>query len=196
MSRPREPKPAKLFVSVISAAPERIARVLVELAERHGPMDFVSAVLPFDYTDYYYAEMGMPLWRRFASFVSLVSQGDLVRIKEETNELEGRMSEGGRRSVNIDPGYLVAERLVLATGKNCAHRIYLDHGIYADLTLVFQQKTYRPLPWTYPDYGDERVRGWLGVLRQKYVLQLRAEDRESENSRDGGIDADRERSSR
>jgi Domain of unknown function (DUF4416) len=196
MSRPREPKPAKLFVSVISAAPERIARVLVELAERYGPMDFVSAVLPFDYTDYYYAEMGMPLWRRFASFVSLVSQGDLVRIKEETNELEGRMSEGGRRSVNIDPGYLVAERLVLATGKNCAHRIYLDHGIYADLTLVFQQKTYRPLPWTYPDYGDERVRGWLGVLRQKYVLQLRAEDRESENSRDGGIDADRERSSR
>jgi hypothetical protein len=196
MSRPREPKPAKLFVSVISAAPERIARVLVELAERYGPMDFVSAVLPFDYTDYYYAEIGMPLWRRFASFISLVSQGDLVRIKEETNELEGRMSEGGRRSVNIDPGYLVAERLVLATGKNCAHRIYLDHGIYADLTLVFQQKTYRPLPWTYPDYGDERVRGWLGVLRQKYVLQLRAEDRESENSRDGGIDADRERSSR
>ncbi|MGE5310593.1 MAG: DUF4416 family protein [Nitrospirota bacterium] len=177
MSRPREPKPAKLFVSVISAAPERIARVLVELAERYGPMDFVSAVLPFDYTDYYYAEMGTPLWRRFASFVSLVSQGGLVRIKEETNELEGRMSEGGRRSVNIDPGYLLAERLVLATGKNCAHRIYLDRGIYADLTLVFQQKTYRPLPWTYPDYGDERVRGWLGVLRQKYLLQLREAQR-------------------
>jgi hypothetical protein len=86
--------------------------------------------------------------------------------------------------------------LVLATGKNCAHRIYLDRGIYADLTLVFHQKAYRPLPWTYPDYGDERVRGWLGVLRQKYLLQLRVEDRESENSRDGGIDADRERSSR
>jgi len=193
MSRPREPNPAKLFVSVISAAPERIARALVELAERYGPMDFVSAVLPFDYTDYYYAEMGMPLWRRFASFVSLVSQGGLVRIKEETNELEGRMSEGGRRSVNIDPGYLVADRLVLATGKNCAHRIYLDRGIYADLALVFHQKDYRPLPWTYPDYGEARVRGWLGVLRQKYLLQLRVEDRASENSRNGAIDADRER---
>jgi hypothetical protein len=173
MSVPQKPKPAKLFVSVISAAPKRIARALLELVERYGPMDFVSAVLPFDYTDYYYGEMGMPLWRRFASFVPLVSQGDLVRIKEETNEIEGRMSDGGRRSVNIDPGYLVAERLVLATGKNCAHRIYLDRGIYADLTLVFQQQAYRPLPWTYPDYGDERVRGWLGALRQKYLLQLR-----------------------
>jgi hypothetical protein len=172
MSKPQEPKPAKLFVSVISAAPERITRVLVELAERYGPMDFVSAVLPFDYTDYYYAEMGMPLWRRFASFVPLVGQDDLVRIKAETNELEGKMSEGGRRSVNIDPGYLLAERLVLATGKNCAHRIYLDRGIYADLTLVFHQKAYQPLPWTYPDYRDEGVRGWLGVLRQKYLLQL------------------------
>ena len=173
MSRPREPKPAKLFVSVISGVPERIARALLELAVRYGPLDFVSAVLAFDYTDYYSAEMGMPLRRRFASFVPLVSQGDLVRIKEETNELEGRLSEGGRRSVNIDPGYLVAERLVLATGKNCAHRIYLDRGIYADLTLVFHQKEYRPLPWTYPDYGEARVRGWLGVLRRKYLLQLR-----------------------
>lgn len=193
MSRPREPKPAKLFVSVISATPERIARVLLELVERYGSMDFVSAVLPFDYTDYYYAEVGMPLRRRFASFVPLVSQGDLVRIKEETNELERRMSEGPRRSVNIDPGYLLAERLVLATGKNCAHRIYLNRGIYADLSLVFHQKAYRPLPWTYPDYRDERVRGWLGVLRQKYMLQLRAEDRALENSRNGGIDAGWER---
>jgi hypothetical protein len=173
MSVPRKPKPAKLFVSVISAAPKRITRVLAALVELYGPMDFVSAVIPFDHTDYYYAEMGTPLWRRFASFVPLIGQGDLVRIKEETNEIEGRMSDGERRSVNIDPGYLVAERLVLATGKNCAHRIYLDRGIYADLTLVFQQKAYRPLPWTYPDYGDERLHGWLGALRQKYLLQLR-----------------------
>jgi len=173
MSVPQTPKPAKVFVSVISRAPEQIARVLLELADRYGSLDFVSALLPFAYTDYYYAEMGTPLWRRFASFVPLVSQGDLVRIKEEANELEGRMSEGGRRSVNIDPGYLLAERLVLATGKNCAHRIYLDRGIYADLTLVFHQKEYRQLPWTYPDYGEARVRGWLGVLRQKYLLQLR-----------------------
>lgn len=173
MSVPERPKPAKLFVSVISASAELIARVLLDLAHRYGPEDFVSAPLPFDYTDYYHAEMGQPLWRRFASFARLIQQEELVRIKEQTNELEARMSADRRRRVNIDPGYLLAERLVLATGKNCAHRIYLDRGIYADLTLVFRAKEYRPLPWTYPDYGDARVRGWLGVLRQKYLLQLR-----------------------
>jgi len=173
MSVPKRPKPAKLFVSVISASPELIAGTLLDLARRYGPEDFVSALLPFDYTDYYHAEMGQPLWRRFASFARLIQQEDLVRIKEETNEVEARTSERRRRRVNIDPGYLLAERLVVATGKNCAHRIYLDRGIYADLTLVFRQKEYRPLPWTYPDYGDARVRGWLGVLRQKYLLQLR-----------------------
>jgi len=173
MSVPKRPKPAKLFVSVISASPELIAGTLLDLARRYGPEDFVSALLPFDYTDYYHAEMGQPLWRRFASFARLIQQEDLVRIKEETNEVEAKTSERRRRRVNIDPGYLLAERLVVATGKNCAHRIYLDRGIYADLMLVFRQKEYRPLPWTYPDYGDARVRGWLGVLRQKYLLQLR-----------------------
>jgi hypothetical protein len=173
MSVPKQPKPAKLFVSVISASPDLIAGVLLDLSRRYGPMDFVSAILPFDHTDYYHPEMGRPLWRRFASFARLIQQEDLVRIKKETNELEGRMSERGRRNANIDPGYLLAERLVLATGKDCAHRIYLDRGIYADLTLVFHQKEYRSLQWTYPDYGDANLRGWLGVLRQKYLLQLR-----------------------
>jgi hypothetical protein len=173
MSVPKRPKPAKLFVSVISAAPGLIARVFVDLAHRYGPIDFVSALLPFAYTDYYHVEMGQPLWRRFASFVQLIQQEDLVRVKEETNDLERRMSDRGMRSVNIDPGYLLPERLVLATGKDGAHRIYLDRGIFADLTLIFRQKEYRPLPWTYPDYGEAKLRGWLGGLRQKYLLQLR-----------------------
>ena len=185
MSVPTRPKPAKLFVSVISASPGLIARVFLDLARRYGPMDFVGAILPFNYTEYYHAEMGRPLWRRFASFARLIRQEDLVRIKEETNELEGRMSERGRRSVNIDPGYLLAERLVLATGKDCAHRIYLDRGIYADLTLVFHQKEYRPLQWTYPDYGDAKLRGWLGVLRQKYLLQLRDAEQTPLSAREG-----------
>jgi hypothetical protein len=175
MSAPRQPKPAKLFVSVISAFPQRIASALTELADRHGAMDFVSAVLPFEYTDYYYAELGRPLVRRFASFLTLIQQDDLPLIKEATNKLEVRSSSGGRRSVNVDPGYLVAERFILGTGKNYAHRIYLSRGIYADLTLVFRQGEYRPLPWTYPDYTEAKFRGWLKALRQKYLLQLRAE---------------------
>ena len=173
MSTPREPKPAKLFVSVISASPERIAAAISELSGSYGTLDFVSPVLPFDYTDYYHAEMGQPLVRRFASFDRLIQQDELAQVKVQTNTMEEQLSVRGNRTVNLDPGYLLAERLVLASGKNFAHRIYLSRGIYADLTLIYHDKDYRPLKWTYPDYAESKIRAWLRVLREKYLLQLR-----------------------
>lgn len=175
MSIPQDPKPAKLFVSVIAGSREDIAKVLSKLTGSYGILDFVSSLLAFDYTDYYYAEMGQPLVRRFASFDGLIPQEDLAQIKVQTNLLENEQSAGGNRRVNIDPGYLLAERLVLASGKNYAHRIYLSGGIYADLTLIYRDQEYRPLAWTYPDYAELKVRNWLRALRQKYLLQLREE---------------------
>jgi hypothetical protein len=176
MSIPREPRPAKLFVSVISTSLDRITSVLSKLAGYYGTLDFVSAVQPFDLTEYYHGEMGQPLIRRFASFVRLIQQKHLAQIKVETNLLETELSVGGKRTFNVDPGYLLAERLVLASGKNQAHRIYLSQGIYADLTLIYRDKDYRPLVWTYPDYAEPKVRDWLRALRQKYLLQLRQQE--------------------
>jgi hypothetical protein len=176
MSIPQDPQPAKLFVSVIADSAGNIAKVLSKLTEPYGILDFVSALLAFDYTDYYYAEMGQPLVRRFASFEGLIPQEDLAQIKVQTNLLETEQSAGGNRRVNIDPGYLLAERLVLASAKNYAHRIYLRSGIYADLTLIYRDRDYQPLAWTYPDYAEPKVRNWLRGLRQKYLLQLRSEE--------------------
>ena len=176
MSIPQEPKPAKLFVSVISSSVERLNATLSELAAHYGILDFVSPLLPFNYTDYYCAEMGKVLFRRYASFDRLIRQEDLALIKVQTNGLEDEQTEEGNRLVNIDPGYLVAERLVLASGKNYGHRIYLSKGIYADLTLIYRDQDYQPLAWTYPDYREKEIRGWLRALREKYLLQLRSGD--------------------
>ena len=182
MSIPQEPKPAKLFVSVISSSVERINATLSELAAHYGILDFVSPLLPFNYTDYYCAEMGKVLFRRFASFDRLIQQENLTLIKVQTNALEDKQTEEGNRLVNIDPGYLLAERLVLASGKNYGHRIYLSKGIYADLTLIYRDKDYQPLAWTYPDYAEPRVRAWLGALRQKYLLQVRRGEQTTERT--------------
>jgi len=182
MSIPQEPKPAKLFVSVISSSVERINATLSELAAHYGILDFVSPLLPFNYTDYYCAEMGKVLFRRFASFDRLIQQENLALIKVQTNALEDKQTEEGNRLVNIDPGYLLAERLVLASGKNYGHRIYLSKGIYAELTLIYRDKDYQPLAWTYPDYAEPRVRAWLGALRQKYLLQVRRGEQTTERT--------------
>jgi len=183
MSIPQEPKPAKLFVSVISSSAERINATLSELTAHYGILDFVSPLLPFNYTDYYCAEMGKVLFRRFASFDRLILQEHLALVKVQTNALEDEQTEEGNRLVNIDPGYLVAERLVLASGKNYGHRIYLSKGIYADLTLIYRNKDYQPLAWTYPDYAEPEVRRWLRALREKYLLQVRRAEQITENTK-------------
>ena len=76
--------------------------------------------------------------------------------------------------MNIDPGYLLLERFVLATGKNFTHRIYLGGGIYADLTLIYTRGDFQALPWTYPDYADPRMIRHLNQIRHRYTIDLKA----------------------
>jgi hypothetical protein len=173
MSQPQPPKPAKLIIGLFTQKQELMASVAAGLMESFGPVDLVSPLLPFDFTTYYEKEMGSPLIRRFFVFKSLIKQEALADIKLKTNAIEALFVTGGKRQVNIDPGYLLMERLVLATGKNFAHRIYIGKCIYADLTLIYQKNGYQPLPWTYPDYAHESIRHFLSLVRNKYLEDLK-----------------------
>lgn len=173
MSRPRQPNPAKLVIGLFMADKALLADLAPLLEARYGPVDAVSPWMAFDFTTYYRPEMGDRLFRRMLSFRDLIQQADLPRIKTVTNEVEARFSKDGRRAVNIDPGYLLHERFVLATGKNFTHRIYLSDGIYADLTLIFQKNTFQPLPWTYPDYADGKMIRFLSLVRRRYGLDMK-----------------------
>lgn len=174
MSRPLPPHPAKLVIGMLLRERELFAEMAAVLAARFGPPDLVSPWLAFGYTAYYEQEMGAPLWRRLLAFSGLLPQEGLAQIKLETNALEQAYAAEGRRRVNIDPGYLLLERFVLATGKNFSHRIYIGRGIYADLTLVYRRGGFQPLPWTYPDYADAPLSGFLTRVRRKYAADLAA----------------------
>jgi hypothetical protein len=173
MSRPREPKPAKLVAAILFRDFDVRSKALRALCDSLGPMDFLSEAMPFTYTSYYDKEMGPGIERQVCSFAELVPPVTLPDIKLFTNQLEGRLSANGKRQVNIDPGLLSEERLVLATGKNYTHRIYLRNGIYADLTLIYEKGGYKTLAWTYPDYRDPRLHGFLIALRRKLIFQQR-----------------------
>lgn len=174
MSRPKEPRPVKLVVSVFSPRRDLVGEALVSMSEKYGTPDFISPFLSFDYTDYYEPEMGAPLERRFASFGELVMPDILPDVKMFTNGIEDRLSWEGKRRVNMDPGYLSEFHLILATGKGYAHRPYLREGIYADLTLIYRNRAFHPLEWTYPDYGSRAVMDILMKIREKYIIQIRA----------------------
>jgi hypothetical protein len=173
MSSPSEAEDVKLISSLFSSQANLIDRVILDMEGLFGPTDWISPAFFFDRTKYYEKEMGWPLHRRFISFKTLMRPQDIVEIKRKTNELEKRESLGGKRKINIDPGYVALERLVLATGKNYTHRIYLSKGIYADLTLVFQRGSFSPLAWTYKDYSDPEIIDYLNEIRERYKRQIR-----------------------
>ena len=173
MSEPAPPLPVKPVVSLILAREDLGARVIKRLSEYLGPPDLAGPWWPFSETDYYTPEMGPDLGRRLVAFLHLADPERLPQWKVFTNLLEGELSLGGRRLANLDPGYLAKERLVLATGKNFSHRLYLSQGIYGDLTLMYSRGGFQALPWSYRDYAQEPARNFLQVVRQKYLWQLK-----------------------
>ena len=166
------PRTAKLFVAVL--APEGLlGEVESSLSRAFGSLDLKSPVFLFSFTDYYQAEMGSDLYRQFVAAETLVPQNALPEIKRRTMWIERQLSPSGertlRRRVNLDPGYLTPAKIVLASTKDYAHRIYLDQGVFGDLHLKYEQGAYQPLPWTYPDYRTPEALTFFAELRRLYL---------------------------
>lgn len=181
MSKPKEPLPAKLVVALIYKDDPTALSGWKAAEKNWGAIDFLSEKRDFDYTRYYEDEMGFPLFRRWATFTELVPQDRLADIKWQALELEKQRTIDGRRQINMDPGLITAERLVLATGKNYSHRIYLGKKIFADLTLVFSKGSFQPLDWTYPDYRDEQSLWMFNKIRERYLKEIQNRDSRDES---------------
>lgn len=160
-------------MSVLMASEPLLSEVLRDIKSSFGETDFLSGWMAFDFTDYYTLEMGEGLKRRIVTFVELIAPDTLPSVKLRTNEIEQKYAQEGKRQINIDPGYVCGEHVILATTKGYAHRPYLGHGIYADLTLIFRNGSFRSLEWTYPDYRQEDVREIFKGIRKTYLSQLR-----------------------
>jgi Domain of unknown function (DUF4416) len=162
----------KLVVGVLTSRADRREEISAALSTLWGPADFSCEPFPFSFTDYYNDEMGVPIMRFFLSFDRLVDPSRLAAIKKETNVIEERFREDGKRKVNLDPGLLALSRFTLATTKENAHRIPLADGIFAEITLLYHKGGFQPLPWTYPDFRSERYLAILNGIRARYKTQL------------------------
>jgi hypothetical protein len=173
MGTAKETITVKLIASLLTGRLELLDTVKARLEVLYGPIDSQSVLLPFDHTEYYAPEFGPDLQRQIVAFARLIDPGDLPAIKHQTNNLEWELAEGDQRLVNIDPGYVCLGKMVLATTKDHAHRIYLSQGIYAEGTLTYQRGRFRPWPWTYPDYASDRYCELFDSIRDQYKAQLR-----------------------
>ena len=169
------PPPVKLIAGLLSGDLEKLDAVCAALAEEFGTIDLRSEPTPFEHTTYYAPEMGEHLQRQYVSFATLIARESLAAVKQLTNELEADMANPatGRRRVNVDPGYVALEQVVLATTKGYDHRTYLGDGIYAELTYLYRQGSYQPLEWEYSDYREENAINFFNTVRRRYRRQLR-----------------------
>jgi len=131
-----EPKPfspVKLICGIIASEERFFKRAEERLVELYGSLDLASQIFEFDFTDYYEEQMGQNLKRKFVSFDNLIFPESLGEIKIRTNALEEEIKEefkAGKRIVNLDPGFLTASALIMATSKDFAHRIPLPTWSY------------------------------------------------------------------
>jgi hypothetical protein len=168
MGIPQAPHKVKLIAGLLSADVGVMKRAEAALAGIFGRVDFESAVLDFTHSDYYAKEMGCGLKRKFVSFQRLFDLKDIYKVKLRTNLLENKFAKDGRRSVNIDPGYLDLAKLVLFSTKDYIHRIYLGKGIFAETTLFYKDKGFNAWPWTYPDYSSKAYLDIFNSIRGLY----------------------------
>ena len=165
--------PEKLICGVLTSREELMGEVKDNLHSGFGQFDFQVGPIPFDFTDYYDREMGKPISRFFFSFRELVSPDLLARVKVFTNQIEEKYALQGNRRVNLDPGLISLKRLILASTKDNGRRVPLSLGIYGEITLVFIDGAFKPVPWTYPDYRSAEYLEVMKKIREIYKAQLK-----------------------
>ena len=158
------------YGEAIDWAAERAAAALGPIALRSEPYAFVE-------TDYYQESMGAELKKCFWAHETLVDPARLAELKHMSNRWEEEYAALGRhpepRPLNLDPGYVTPAKLVLASTKDHAHRMYLTDGIFAEVTLFYRDRAWQAREWTFPDYRRADVQEFFTRARGHLMARLR-----------------------
>ncbi len=169
MAIPKAPPPTLQLVAIFSRYVDVIAWGRSKLIESWGRVRLESDCFEHSETSYYEAEMGQGLKKQFFVVDGFYDPARLPESKLESNSWEYELAVCGKypeaRPINIDPGYLTLTKLVLASAKDRAHRIYLSDGIYAEECLYYLDRRWQARPWTYPDYQRDDFQAFFGEAR-------------------------------
>lgn len=162
----------KPIVGILTSRTEELDNIIDALRIHFGPADFISEWQPFDHTNYYEDEMGPNLKRCFISFENLAPPDEARDYKKYGTDVESRFKRGEKRTVNIDPGYIDTNKVVLISGKGGGHKISLAPGIYADM-LLWYNKGWEAFPWAFPDFRDKSLFSIFMKIRSVYKCQFK-----------------------
>jgi len=151
---------AQLIIGVMHSNEELLKEVKEKLEKKFGELK-AEIGYDFNFTNYYEEEMGKNLKKNLLAFKKEIKEKQLAEIKEYTNKLEEDCRIEGKRTVNIDPGYLTKKELVLASNKKSPYKIEISENIYSHLTLKFEDNKCTTTQRTYPDFKIKEVQDFL-----------------------------------
>jgi len=157
-----ENDPSILFLGIMFRDSSLRDEALALFQKKFGTV--LSSVEPRSFSQfstYYDSEIGGEVQKEYFLFDEKIDRDQLAEIKLFTNDLEAKFLVGGKRLINLDPGYLTKDKFVLASAKDFAHRISIGKGIFAEVTLHFHHGKVRFFSWTYRDYIQPDVETFL-----------------------------------
>ena len=168
---PEEPQ-ALLICGLLSPENDLIRSIETTLEEEFGSVLLRSELVPFTWTDYYNAELGEGILRRWVIFSPLVNLVEPWRFKHASCKVEDSLSKNGKRRINVDPGFIRLDGLWLLTTKPAGHRAYLGESVWIELTLRFLHDRCEEMPWTYPDHRDAAAQAFFLKAREFLKKEL------------------------
>lgn len=178
MAQPKPPSPTLQLVAIFSRHEAALEWARDKLAAEWGNPALQSARFDHSETSYYEGEMGQGLRKQFLIIDRWYDPADLPKSKHQSNAWEAELAASGTfaepRPLNIDPGYLTLTKLVLASAKDRAHRIYIADGIYAEECLYYLDHRWQSREWTYPDYQRADFQAFFIEAREWLKRRIQA----------------------
>ena len=143
--------PNKFIIAVMYPNNELFEKAKTELIEHFGEIAAQSSEYDFTFTNYYEKEFGKNLKKKFLVFKKNVLKEDLPAIRIMTKNIEDEFRINGNRSVNIDPGFISKDELVMASLKKALFKEQVN-SCYIHKILEFKNNKIVEFTHTFPDY--------------------------------------------
>ncbi|MDO8740929.1 MAG: DUF4416 family protein [Candidatus Woesearchaeota archaeon] len=155
--------PAKLLIGIMFSDKKLYSNAMNDLKSRFGDIEAESKEYEFSkITDYYADEMGSRILKKFLVFKNKINKDDLAGIKLFTIEVENKYKRYKKRKVNIDPGCLTNDSLVLASfKKGTNYKEQISERVYAHKVLEFRKNEAIMFWHTFPDYREKKNQDFI-----------------------------------
>ena len=159
------------FVSIFYSDKRIYGEVINELKNIFGETKKESFEYNFDkFTSYYEKEMGKNLIKKFLIFKKIINKKDLVEIKNKTTEIEKKYSKNNKRTINIDPGFISKNKVVLASFKKKDFKKDLGN-VYAHEVLRFENNQIKEFWHTFPDFKSNETQDFFKKIRKDLLKE-------------------------